>query len=58
MEKKIEEHYEAQARYGQLLYEALDVPWYRPIRKFRAFYIAEALKNVHKPCCEWANEDV
>ena len=51
------EHYEAQQKYAQMLFVALDVPKWRLLRKYRAFLEAEKFRDTHQKCCEWANEN-
>ncbi len=51
------EHYEAQARYADILFEMLEISkWRHPIKSWRVFIKAEKFRDSHRKCCEWANE--
>ncbi len=51
------EHYDAQAKYADMLFKGLDIPTFRhPIKKFKAFKEAEKFRDSHRKCCEWAND--
>jgi hypothetical protein len=52
-----EEHYEAQSKYADMLFEFLAISkWKHPFKSWRAFSAAEDFRSLHKKCCEWANE--
>ena len=51
-----EEHYDAQIKYADLLFEAINIFWTHPIMKIRAFIKANKFRDSHRKCCEWANE--
>lgn len=50
------EHYEAQVKYAEMLFNGLNISSWHFIKKFKAFSRAEKFRNAHKKCCEWANE--
>ena len=51
------EHYEAQSKYADLLFEMLEIPkWRHPIKSWRAYKKAEDFRDSHRACCEWAND--
>ena len=50
--------YIAQVEFANLLFKALEISWSNPIRKVSALWAASEFKEVHKKCCEWANEDI
>lgn len=52
-----EEHYEAQGKYADMLFKFLGIPWWHPIDKIRAMRDAEAFRDTHRECCEWASEE-
>lgn len=52
-----EEHYDAQGEYADLLFKGLDISWFHPIQKLRAYWLADKLKASHVSCCDWANEE-
>ena len=52
------EHYKAQIKYADMLFEVIDIPWWHPIKKIKAIIKAEEFRNSHKKCCEWANEEI
>ena len=52
-----EEHYNAQIKYADLLFEMLAISkWIHPIKGYRAFMKAERFRDSHRKCCKWANE--
>lgn len=52
------EHYDAQAKYADMLYYFLNISWWHPINKIKALVKAEDFRRSHKECCEWANEEI
>jgi hypothetical protein len=52
----MEEHFEAQSRYADLLFKGLNITWLHPIKRIIAFKAAEDFRESHRKCCEWADE--
>lgn len=50
------EHYDAQAKYADMLFKALDISNWHIFKKLKAFREAEKFRDTHRVCCEWANE--
>jgi hypothetical protein len=48
--------YEAQKRYAELLFAALEVSWWHPFKKARTLDTARRFQQIHELCCEWARE--
>ncbi len=51
------EHYGAQGEYAEKLFIMLEIPWWKFLKRFKAYLAAEDVRTMHMDCCEWPYDD-